>query len=152
MLIICKTLYVRIPPLKFYYLPPKPPPPIQLSTHPPSHTLNPLPPIICIILPSFGPGEIAYHLLKCNFAIVLNDVIDSAALTSCGRLFHIIAPLYPNVFFRNSVFGFFNKRTVSLLRKYSAMHFSEKKDLYGLAQCGSPRLYTSILACLVLVS
>ena len=25
--------------------------------------------------------------------------------------------------------------------KYSAMHLSEKKDLSGLAQCGSPRLY-----------
>ena len=41
MLIICRTTYVRIPPLKFYHLPPKPPPPKQAPTHP--HTNYPLP-------------------------------------------------------------------------------------------------------------
>ena len=65
MLIICRTKYVRIPPLKFYHLPPKPPPPKQaLYPLPPPLTLtltqtNPLPPTIYIVLPSFGPGEIS---------------------------------------------------------------------------------------------
>ncbi len=58
MLIICRTKYVRIPPLKFYHLPPKPPPPKQVPTHPHAK-LTPLPPTIYIVLPSFGPGEIS---------------------------------------------------------------------------------------------
>ena len=37
---------------------------------------------------------------------LLNELTDSASLSSCGRLFHKVAPLYPKVLFRNSVLGF----------------------------------------------
>ena len=51
---------------------------------------------------------------------LLNELTDSASLSSCGRLFHKVAPLYPKVLFRNSVLGFASIKSVSLFRRLSA--------------------------------
>ena len=48
---------------------------------------------------------------------LLNELMDSASLSSCGRFFHKVAPLYPNVLFRNSVLGFAGIKSVSLFRR-----------------------------------
>ena len=50
---------------------------------------------------------------------LLNELTDSASLSSCGRLFHKVAPLYAKVLFRNSVLGFASIKSVSLFRRLS---------------------------------
>ena len=43
--------------------------------------------------------------LQCCICL-LNELTDSASLSSCRRLFHKVASLYPKVLFRNTVLDF----------------------------------------------
>ncbi len=49
--------------------------------------------------------------------IRLKELMVSACLSSCGRSFHRIPPLYPNVLFKNSVLDFVTAKSVSLFRR-----------------------------------